>query len=79
MLLAGGRTRIDRGLDEVTVVLYNQRYNWLGFKKYLFVISDGKQTRFGRSKPNLKERTWLVFYSISLFHLMSEYLVLQIK
>ena len=58
LFFPGGRTRIDRGLDEATLVLYNQRYNWLGHKKYLFVFTDGMQTPIGTVKPNLKERTW---------------------
>ena len=60
---SGGRTRIDRGIDESTLILYNQKYNLkLGNEKYLFVISDGKQTwdYVNRRKTNLKERTWWV-------------------
>lgn len=55
----GGRSRIDLGLDEATIVLFNQRYNPNGNKKYLFVITDGRQTRLHSHRyPNLKERTW---------------------
>lgn len=59
--LTGGRTRIDLGIDESTLILYNQRFNEnVLHKKLLIVLSDGKQSLINRKIPNLKKKTGYV-------------------